>query len=260
MMYEEFLKIIVLMSISIFVYLMNFLDLKALILAFVMGFIILFMGGWGYFILLMCFLIVGSFMTKFATNYDKALRSWPNVLANGFWPTISVFLIYLLNTKSPFFIFYLGSLNAMFSDTLSTEVGMVFGGQPRLITSPHKVVDKGMSGGVTLSGTVGGLLASFAFALLSLILFKESGNVRLFLSVSIGGFLSSIVDSILGSTIQGKYKCGTCSKIVESKYHCDGSTTLISGYEFINNHTVNFLSSLIGGLITILLFKSFYMF
>ncbi len=261
MMYEDIVaKLSVLLFITVFAYKNRFLDTKALILSFFIGALVLFVGGWIYFILLLLFLLVGSLMTKLVSNSGAALRSWPNVAANGFWPALSIVFLYLYPDKITPTIFYLGSLNAMFSDTVSTEVGMYLGGQPRLITSPRKVVEKGLSGGVTMDGLLGGFLAAFGFAYLSSIMLNFSWNSLFLHSIWLSGFVSSISDSLLGSVLQAKYRCVVCGKTVEYKFHCGSETRLLGGFEWMNNHTVNFISSFIGGLLAVLLFNGFNMF
>ncbi len=254
MMYEVLAKLAVLTVLTYITYRYNFLDLKALLLALFMGFIILFLGGWSFFTLLAIFLFVGSFMSRLSTDGSIALRSWRNVLANGFWPTVSILLYSTTLFREYGLLMFLGSLNAMFSDTLSTEVGMYFGGEPRLITDPKRRVKKGLSGGVTLTGILGGLLASIGFSILAYILLYGR-DLKLILYLFIAGVLSSIVDSLLGSTLQAKYKCDVCGETVEYTLHCNTPTVKLGGYEWMNNHTVNFFTSLFGGLITILLFK-----
>ena len=257
MMYEEIGKLIVLSILAVITYRYNFLDFKALLLALCMGFIIIFIGGWAFFILLASFLFAGSLMSRIMVYNGGALRSWRNVLANGFWPTMSIIIYSIEGLRRYGILMFLGSLNAMFSDTLSTEVGMLFGGEPRLITDPKKKVSKGLSGGVTISGILGGLLASIGFSIFAFILLNGYGSSKLVLSLFFSGISSSILDSILGSTLQGKYRCIKCGELVESHMHCNSPTVRTSGFEWMNNHTVNFFTSLFGGLLTVLMFELF---
>ena len=67
------------------------------------------------------------------------------------------------------------------------------------------------------------------------------------------GFLGSILDSILGVTIQGHYIDELSEKITEKKFNGYRKNRLISGYRFINNDMVNILSNLIITTISILI-------
>jgi uncharacterized membrane protein len=63
--------------------------------------------------------------------------------------------------------------------------------------------------------------------------------------ITLWGFFASILDGLLGATIQAQYLCPACNKITERKNHCgDNETSLHSGIRWINNDLVNFLSSL----------------
>ena len=65
----------------------------------------------------------------------------------------------------------------------------------------------------------------------------------------ISGVLGSIVDSILGATLQGRYECPICSQETERRTHCNCLTSLKKGYAFIDNNLVNLGSTAVGALI-----------
>ncbi len=59
------------------------------------------------------------------------------------------------------------------------------------------------------------------------------------------GLSGSFLDSILGLTVQGKYKCSICNNQVEESIHCDKEAQKIYGLKFIDNNTVNLLNNII---------------
>jgi uncharacterized membrane protein len=70
-------------------------------------------------------------------------------------------------------------------------------------------------------------------------------DLRTILLIALWGFLASILDSLLGATLQAQYLCPVCKKITERKNHCgDNQTTFYSGISWINNDLVNFFCSL----------------
>ncbi len=78
----------------------------------------------------------------------------------------------------------------------------------------------------------------------------------LFLAVvaTVGGLTGSLVDSLLGATVQAIYYCAACSRETERPVHgCGRPTKLIRGWTWLNNDLVNLAASLIGGLVSALL-------
>ena len=164
-------------------------------------------------------------------------------------------------TPTIFAIACLTSLACCCGDTWASEVGSVVGGTPRLITT-WRTVPKGTNGGVTLIGTLcsiaGGLVVGIAYwisASFVILLSNDSPNnstssknvspFSLYPYAIIGGFaglVGSLIDSLLGATIQFSGYSEKLDKIVSSPG--DG-VRHISGLNIVNNHTVNFLSSLI---------------
>ncbi len=241
------LKLIVLAVVSIVSYRLRFLDGRGFIASLAIGSAVLFIGGWRLFALLLLFLLVGSLLTK-VLNGGGAIRGWRNVLANGAWAAASA-SAYGLSGSQAALLFFLGTLNAMFSDTVSTEVGMYLGGRPRLITKPWLETRRGLSGGVTVPGLLGGFSGAILFSYLSLYMFNGELDSPAMVSVACAGILANVLDSFLGATLQAKYRCVSCGEVVEEDVHCGVRAVLISGYRGVDNHVVNMVSSLAGGLL-----------
>ncbi|KAK3309158.1 integral membrane protein DUF92-domain-containing protein [Chaetomium strumarium] len=121
------------------------------------------------------------------------------------------------------------------ADTLSSELGILAKGQPRLITSlTLRKVPRGTNGGVTLTGLVAGLLGSIIIvtaAMLFLPVCTDETASRLgggapwtteqrrtlIIGLTLWGLLGSIVDSILGGLFQRSVKDARSGKIVEGE-------------------------------------------
>ena len=111
-------------------------------------------------------------------------------------------------------------------------------------------MEKGLSGGVSLIGTLSALSASLFFAALYyLYSFDFKGSAVIILS----SFIGCVIDSIMGVLLQAKYECGVCGRKTEKTVHCNGETRLIGGVKFIDNCMVNLLSNIISVILAIVL-------
>jgi uncharacterized protein (TIGR00297 family) len=170
-----------------------------------------------------------------------ARRDAWQVLANGGWATLSI----ALGRRTAF----VGALAAAGADTWATELGMLARRQPRLITTLRRV-PAGTSGGVTpegLAASLGGaLLVGLTWSLLS-------GNRREseMVVAAVGGMGGSVLDSLLGATVQALYRCPRCGVETEDSHHraCGRATVLLRGKRCITNDAVNAVATLAGAII-----------
>ena len=116
-----------------------------------------------------------------------------------------------------------------------------------------KKCDKGISGGMSIIGTLASLVGASAIAALALAFARISINEALIVILS--GFLGAVLDSALGSLLQVKYKCKKCGLILEKEEHCSERTTLHSGIPFVTNDTVNLLGTTLAALIAALIYN-----
>jgi uncharacterized membrane protein len=119
-------------------------------------------------------------------------------------------------------------------------------------------VAKGTSGGVSLLGTVSSLMGAlfiglFFMAMKNIDSFNFLDFIRGIMIITVGGFAGSVIDSLLGGTVQAKYECTVCHKITEKKNHHGVKTKLTKGLGFVTNDVVNFTSSLLSSLLMLLL-------
>lgn len=85
------------------------------------------------------------------------------------------------------------------ADTVSSEIGQVFGGRPRMITT-LKPVDPGIDGGITLAGSFTGIAAAAIVAALGS--FAVHPDLRFFVLTAAGAVCGLFFDSFLGATLE----------------------------------------------------------
>lgn len=239
--------------ISFISYKLKFLSLNGSVATFLLAVIIFGVGGWKWTVPILTFFILSSLISKIGKERKKkfdlifektSTRDIFQVFANGGVAGI-IAIIYHFYPNEIFYYAYLASISAATFDTWATEIGTLLFSKPRLITT-LKPVEPGTSGGVSLKGTIGGVVGSILI-FLSASFWIEWGLLK-FLIVVLSGLVGSFVDSFLGATIQAQYKCNVCSKTTEKNFHCDGVTDLIRGKRWINNDFVNFVCTTSGSL------------
>ncbi len=231
--------------------------------ALLVGALVTVFGGLTWLGLLLAFYLAAGALTRFQYKIKLAkgtaetkggARSWTNVFANG---GVAALFAVFEGTLSGGVVFggFLGALACAASDTLATEVGTLYPGEPRLITRLRQKVKTGTSGALSPYGEIGILLAAILLGAVAFEFHIESWSLLKMLLVAIsGGFIGSTADSLLGATLQAKYYCPLCKEDTEVNPHnCTSECKLTRGTRFLNNHTVNLISTLIGALVGVML-------
>lgn len=238
---------------------MKALDGRGFLASVAVGYSILLGGGLGWFVIVAVFFTLGISFTWYKYEFKKKLggaqekggaRNWPNILANGGFASIFAVGGYL--SPSPVFaVLFLGSVSTAAADTVATELGLLSKGLPRLITHPNKPVQPGTSGGVSLLGFGGAILASVVIGAMGLFLGIIRNPILVLLVCVSGGLAGAVFDSLLGATLQRKGYCKVCMKATEALRHCGEPTVKIGGLSFIENNIVNLLATLAGSIAAI---------
>ena len=239
------------------------LDLSGALAAFLIGTIIFGIGGWPFAIPLLAFFIGSSLLSRLpqrAGNSAKEIiakssrRDAAQVLANGL-PQALVVIASLFLKKELVFLLYLGGIAAATADTWATEIGLLFGKQPRSILN-GKLVPPGTSGGITFAGVLGALLGAAIIALVGAWSWSIFGDGKISLhdliSVVLAGVLANFIDSLLGATLQRRNQCAVCQKITERDEHCGVLTQHFSGWRRLDNDMVNIACG-VGGILLAML-------
>lgn len=223
-------------------------------------------AGWGWAALLMTYFAFASAVTAagaarkteltVAATPPTAARTAPQVLANG-----ALFAILALRAGDDFASWWalaaVGALAAASADTWATEVGTLWGGQPRSIIN-WQAMPRGMSGAVTTIGSAAGVAGAAVVAAAAAgvgALSDRLPDASAFLFVAVGaGFGGMLADSVLGATFQARRWCDTCATWTERRVHpCGFRTVHRHGYRWASNDAVNVAATVTGAAGAVLL-------
>lgn len=247
-------------------------DISGAILGVFIGFILT-LTSFTHLACLVAFFVTSSKATAFRSHRKRKLehdfkeggqRNWIQVLCNGGMAT-QLALLYLLDVgcgerpidfdkdyrSSWLSIGILGAFSCCNGDTWASEFGTVIGSSDPFLIISGKRVPRGTNGGVSwvglLASTFGGLIVGL-FHHLAILYSVDTAVLQLaapqwpvIIIGGIGGLFGSIVDSMLGATLQysGVNEEGV---IVERP---GKGVKHICGRQILDNHSVNLLSSIV---------------
>lgn len=155
----------------------------------------------------------GSAFTAALCAIGIGVLPWLNLGATGTW------------LGSLLALGYVASLSTKLADTCASEIGKAYGQRTFLITTLQPV-PRGTEGAVSLEGTLAGVIASIALALVG-------WGVGLMPLLGVGisaiaAFVATNLESVIGATLQTRF-------------------------DWLTNELVNVLNTLIGAIVAILL-------
>ncbi|XP_043723223.1 protein PGR isoform X1 [Telopea speciosissima] len=244
------------------------------------GFLVMalhFAVGYRFGALLLAFFITSSKLTKVGEDKKRSIdadfkeggqRNWIQVLANSGIATVLVVIAgkltrcqdKCLDSKDSALVTCLiggiiGHYSCCNGDTWSSEIGMLSNAQPRLITT-FKPVRRGTNGAVTTTGLLAAAAAGGVIGLTFVLFgfFTTKCNYDIALKqllviplAVIAGLFGSLIDSLLGATLQFSGFCTVRNKVVGKP----GPTVKkISGMTILDNNAVNLVSVMLTTLLT----------
>jgi len=246
--------------------------------ALVVGFCLT-LAHYSFFLCLLAFFVSSSKATKYKADIKRKLegvdfleggqRNWLQVLCNGGMAT-ELALLYLLDIGSADLpvdfrnqyraswlgMAVLGALACCNGDTWASELGTVLGNSDPVLLTTFQKVPKGTNGGVTVIGLVcsllGGLVIGAAYWLgivmsaASLDLALAPTQLLVILVGGLGGLLGSLLDSLIGASLQFSGKDVKTGQIVEVQRE---GVIPISGKMVLDNHSVNLVSTILTALL-----------
>jgi uncharacterized protein (TIGR00297 family) len=247
------------------------LAISGTLMATIIGGIIFGLGGLSWAVLLLTFFVSSSTLShtfsrrkaKLSEKFAKgSQRDWAQVLANGSVCALLVIThVFYYPDQFLLWIAYAGAMATVNADTWATELGVLSSSPPRFIITGQVVVC-GTSGGITFVGTLAALGGATLIALVTALLTPQldfNSTIIIILTISLAGLAGSLLDSLLGATVQGVYECLHCA--VETEQHplhtCGKTTLLTHGWFWFNNDVVNFTSSIGGAVVATALWHWF---
>jgi uncharacterized protein (TIGR00297 family) len=210
--------------------------------AWAVGASTLWTAGWSGGAILFAFFVPSSVISRLRVAPVSTLdakgdrRDGWQVLANGGFPALGAACA---STTEAAVVVLAAGLAAAAADTWATGVGIHSRSHPRhLVTG--RIVPAGTSGGVTLLGTIGALGGASLVALTAWPLLGP----RWFGGLIGIGMTGMVIDSVLGATIQGRFRCPGCDQPSEKRIHrCGARTEHVGGLRWISNDGVNALAT-----------------
>jgi uncharacterized protein (TIGR00297 family) len=225
--------------------------------AALIGTIIFGLGGYVAAAAIIYFFLTGSLLSLLppaeGMSREKIARNWKQVVCNGAPAALAVMLVYFVPSyRESGTLFFFGAFSTATADTWATELGMRGSKRAYHILS-FRPVAKGMSGGVSFAGVLASIVGALSFAVIPFALLPGDDLLcGLFLVaiipiVAVAGIIGSILDSVIGATLQAKYQRpdGSLTELRET------NSRRISGMPFVTNDVTNLLATSWGGLIAV---------
>lgn len=241
-------------------YFLRSLSFSGMFAAIILGTTLVGAAGWWSGVLLIIFFMTSSILsstgrraTTIPTDRGNQ-RDAIQVFANG-GTALGCAIGFVITDHPAWLVALAGSLAAANADTWSTELGRTSPSAPRLITN-GRVVPAGTSGAVSRRGLVAAAGGAFLIGTLTATGGATNGFAgpyawALTLVAATGaGFLGSLVDSLIGATVQVQRWCDSCGNRTEQRIHrCGTVTSPMSGLSWVTNDVVNGACTLTGALL-----------
>lgn len=194
--------------VSVVAYRLRWVDVSGALAGGVLATVItacLYLPGLGIF---GAFFVLGSLATRLGAVEKQALgiaqeaggrRSARNALANAGVPALLAVFAVTTGAAGPLSVAFVAAFAAATADTLSSEIGQVWGGRPVMITSGHPIA-RGTDGGITWTGSLAGLLGGGGIATLGWAVGLHGTMAILW--VTLAAVVGNFLDSWLGATLE----------------------------------------------------------
>jgi len=224
-----------------------------------LGFAIYLSGGLYFWSVLMAFFFSSTILGHLkgarkdaaeSIHSKKRRRDAVQVLANG-GVAAGMAALHALTGRPIFLLGFAILLAAANADTWASEIGVHSRRDPVSILTFH-AIPRGTSGGISplglLASTAGALFIALWFAVGYWLSFGWTGLElpAMVAAITGGGFLGSVIDSVLGAAVQAQYRDNLRRVLTEKRHDAEGvANRLVKGFHFMTNDAVNAASGLI---------------
>lgn len=140
---------------------------------------------------------MGRSAAQVAANLGMAALVTNRLLAG--WAGAQGWMAQAGGARMALFVLALAALAEAAADTVSSELGQVLGGRPRMITT-LRAVEPGRDGAISVAGTAAGVIAAVVVAAAGAL--AVGGGMTMFWMAATGGVFGLLFDSLLGATLE----------------------------------------------------------
>ncbi|MEB3032445.1 DUF92 domain-containing protein [[Mycobacterium] nativiensis] len=221
---------------------MRWLDLPGALCGGLIAGVAVGLGGWGWIIPAAVFFSLTSMLTAYRrpTRAD-GMRTMSQVAVNAGLPVLVPVIGYAFTRDPVWYAVSIGGIAAGIADSWASEIGRFSKQDPVSLRTRGRVA-KGTSGAVSPLGSAATVLGALAVGCFGALF----GGWSMVLVGVAAGIVGSLVDTLIGASVEARYACGTCGATVEDRLHCGAPTQPSWGWRWMDNDVVNACANVSG--------------
>ncbi len=238
-------------------YLVRALSLSGSAATTILAAIIFGIGGWKWAMPIVVFFVFSSALSfagrtlksDLESVFEKSsTRDHGQVAANGGVAGLLALLSFAVPGVD-WYPAYIGAIAAVTADTWGTEFGIMFRGRTVSLIGFREVA-RGSNGGVSLAGSAAAVAGA---TLIGAIGGQWTGEAATVVVGLFAGVAGASVDSLVGESLQARFRCFVCQKETERTSHCGQATDRVGGLRWLRNDGVNWACAVAGACVAYVL-------